>query len=43
MTQFKWCKVHEMKLHQLRYWLQKIENIPRKTSIITTKWLPMTL
>lgn len=40
-TQSKWCQVNDVRLHQLRYWLRKIEH-PAKSEV-STRWVPVNL
>ncbi|SFS45287.1 IS66 family insertion sequence element accessory protein TnpA [Marininema halotolerans] len=34
-----WCAVHEIKEHQLRYWLKKAESI--KATAFSSQWMPI--
>lgn len=40
LTQAKWCEMNQIKLHQLRYWLRKIE---RNSASSSTAWVPLTI
>ena len=36
----KWCLAHDLKLHQLRYWLRKYES--KKAAVTpSSKWMPI--
>ncbi|MDE3838668.1 IS66 family insertion sequence hypothetical protein [Bacillus methanolicus] len=41
-TQSKWCADNNVKLHQLKYWLRKIENTNR-ISTPSSKWVSVTM
>ncbi|MDL0421959.1 IS66 family insertion sequence element accessory protein TnpB [Caldibacillus thermoamylovorans] len=41
-TQSKWCADNHVKLHQLKYWLKKLEKT-NQISIPSPKWVPITL
>jgi hypothetical protein len=41
-TQSKWCSVNDLKLHQLKYWIKKIENTNSKPET-PTKWVPVAM
>jgi hypothetical protein len=43
-TMSAWCAAHNLSIHQLKYWLKKM-NIPGRTkpSDDSTQWLPVTL
>ncbi|MDE3840857.1 IS66 family insertion sequence hypothetical protein [Bacillus methanolicus] len=41
-TQSKWCADNNVKLHQLKYWLKKIENTNR-ISTPSTNWVSITM
>ena len=40
LSALKWCEEHDMKPHQLRYWLRKFSQDPKPTQ---TRWLPLDL
>lgn len=37
MTQSEWCDAKDVNIHQLRYWLKKIN----KSQATSTEWVPM--
>lgn len=39
-TQSDWCKSNNVSIHQLKYWIRKIEG-PRNTRELNPKWVPM--
>lgn len=41
----EWCNLHEMKIHQLHYWLRKDKTTKEKQALASasTKWLPLSL
>lgn len=41
-TQSKWCPINNLSLHQLRYWLKKIESSKSKPEP-SAKWIPVSL
>lgn len=41
-TQSKWCADNHVKLHQLKYWLKKFENM-NQISTTSPKWVSVTL
>lgn len=42
-TQSKWCQVNNLSLHQLRYWLKKIELGMKLAVEPSAKWLPVSM
>ncbi|WP_017753734.1 IS66 family insertion sequence element accessory protein TnpA [Calidifontibacillus oryziterrae] len=40
--QTKWCEANELNIHQLKYWLKKIEG-PKSASTPLSKWVPVTM
>lgn len=40
-TQSKWCQVNNLSLHQLRYWLKKIELTTKSAAEPSSKWIPV--
>ena len=40
-TQSKWCQINNLSLHQLRYWLKKVELTTKSTPEPSTKWIPV--
>lgn len=40
-TQIQWCEANNLKLHQFRYWLYKIEK--KKSSSSKTEWISVTV
>jgi hypothetical protein len=42
-TQSKWCQVNNLSLHQLRYWLKKIELTTKSGAEPATKWIPVSM
>jgi hypothetical protein len=44
LTMSAWCKDHELSLHQLKYWLKKMNtSIRPRSSSSSTQWLPVAL
>jgi hypothetical protein len=41
-TQSKWCQANDVSIHQLRYWLKKMENDKSKTERSTT-WVSLSI
>jgi hypothetical protein len=39
-TQTKWCKVNDVNIHQLKYWLKRLK---APTEIKETEWVPITI
>ena len=39
-TQTKWCKANEISIHQLKYWMRKIEG-SKSRSKTGTQWFPL--
>ncbi|WP_409978519.1 IS66 family insertion sequence element accessory protein TnpA [Anoxybacteroides amylolyticum] len=37
LTQAKWCEIHDVKVHQLKYWLKRLEG-SNATPNPSTKW-----
>ncbi|MGG5252531.1 IS66 family insertion sequence element accessory protein TnpA [Neobacillus sp. SM06] len=37
LTQAKWCEINDLKVHQLKYWLKRIEGSNAKPNP-STKW-----
>jgi hypothetical protein len=45
LTMSVWCTTNKLSIHQLKYWLKKM-NIPggrKKSSTASTQWLPVSL
>lgn len=42
-SQSKWCKINNLSLHQLRYWLKKIEHTTKTQAEPSTKWIPVSM
>jgi hypothetical protein len=40
-SQSRWCKVNNLSLHQLRYWLKKIQHTTKSEAESSTKWIPV--
>lgn len=40
-TQIQWCEANNLKLHQFKYWLYKIER--KKSSSAKTEWLSVSV
>lgn len=38
-----WCAEHDLKIHQLRYWLRKHSAPRMETGDAPTQWLPLNL
>jgi hypothetical protein len=44
LTMSAWCKDHELSLHQLKYWLKKMNiSVRPRSSASSTQWLPVAL
>ncbi|QGQ97673.1 IS66 family insertion sequence hypothetical protein [Paenibacillus psychroresistens] len=43
LTMAAWCKTHEQSMHQLKYWLKKMNISVRPRSSSSTHWLPVAL
>ncbi len=41
-TQVEWCKINNLNLHQLKYWLKKIER-PDSNHDTNPNWIPVNL
>ena len=35
----QWCAAHDVKLHQLRYWIRKFRSMEEKPTAKATQWL----
>lgn len=42
LTQTKWCEVNEVSIHQLKYWLKKMDS-PHSTQESSNKWVSLAL
>ena len=42
LTMSAWCKAHNQTIHQLKYWLRKLNPISSSTPSSAT-WLPLTI
>ena len=42
LTQTKWCEINEISVHQLKYWLKKLDN-PHSTQESDNKWISVAL
>src|SRR5690554_1191982 len=38
-TAADWCSAHDLKIHQLRYWLNKFKSAGEEPIVKETKWL----
>ncbi|QGQ93877.1 hypothetical protein EHS13_29960 [Paenibacillus psychroresistens] len=44
LTMSAWCKTHTQSMHQLKYWLKKMNiSVRPSSSSSSTQWLPVTL
>jgi hypothetical protein len=44
LTMSAWCKPHEQSMHQLKYWLKKMNiSVRPRSSSSSTQWLPAAL
>jgi hypothetical protein len=42
LTQSKWCEINEISIHQLKYWLYKIDSSDSSQKS-NNKWIPIAL